>query len=57
MSHAPLLEVNVSFYTNLEAVSVIDDHVQDIKHAPVDDPVLQVHCDTIVEDWPDKLPD
>ena len=67
LSRAPLPEVNAcSFSTNLETVdhasmlAINDDHVQQIKHASVDDPVFQVLRRTIVDGWPDnkdKLPD
>jgi len=67
LSRAPLSEVNAcAFSTNLETVNCVsmlaisDSRVQQIKHALVDDSVLQVLRETIVDDWPeckDKLPD
>jgi len=41
LSNAPLPEVNAcSFATQLETVHHVSMHVQQIKHASVDDPIL-----------------
>ena len=61
LSRAPSPEVNAcSVTTNLQTVdhvsllAISDNHVQQIKRASVDDPVLHVLCETIVDGWPDS---